>query len=114
MGRIYRDSVAAIAVVGCFLAGCSFEQAKAKAQAAKQELSATPAWNWETYPPVQKMRIATLPCQLQPKSTITVLSPLMGMLRVYVSSPQTNLPAGVLWAEFEPEIFAAEDKTLKE
>jgi hypothetical protein len=38
----------------------------------------------------------------------------MGMLRVYVTSPQTNLPAGFLWAEFEPEIFAAEEKSLNE
>ncbi|HEV8541776.1 MAG TPA: hypothetical protein VGR78_05240 [Verrucomicrobiae bacterium] len=60
------------------------------------------------------MRIATLPCQLQPKSTITVVSPLMGILRVYIWSPQTNLPPGFLWAEFEPEIFAAEEKALKE
>jgi len=94
--------------------GCSFQPTKAKAQATGQELSAIPAWNWDAYPPVDKMRIATLPCQLQPKSTIAVLSPLMGMLRVYVSSPQTNLSAGVLWAEFEPEIFAAEARTLKE
>jgi hypothetical protein len=33
---------------------------------------------------------------------------------VYVTSPQTNLPSGFLWAEFEPEIFAAEEKSLAE
>lgn len=99
------------------LSGCSFQEAKAKAQRVSAQNAATaktPAWNWESYPLMSSMRIATLPCQLQPKSTINVLSPLMGMLRVYVSSPQTNLNAGVLWAEFEPEIFAAEEKSLNE
>jgi hypothetical protein len=93
--------------------GCSFEPAKAKAQARNPETSAQ-KWNWDAFPAVNRMKVATLPCQLQPKSTITVLSPLMGNLRVYVTSPQTNLKQGVLWAEFEPEIFAAEEKSLRE
>lgn len=71
-------------------------------------------WNWEEYPPVTRMRIGVLPCQLQPKSMITMNSPLLGILRVYVNSPQMDVPSGFLWAEFEPEIFAAEQKTLEQ
>ncbi len=41
-----------------------------------------------------------------------MISPLMGSLRVYATAPQTNLSAGILWAEFEPEIFAAERTAL--
>ncbi len=61
-----------------------------------------------------QMRVATLPCQLQPKSTITVVSPIAGLLRMYVNTPQANLPANTLWAEFEPEIFAQEQQALAE
>jgi hypothetical protein len=109
--------IAAFGVAG--FAGCSFQTAKAKSRSARTDaadgmVTAAPAWNWENYPPVTRMKLATLPCQLQPKSTIVVSSPLMGILRVYVSAPQTNLPAGFLWAEFEPEIFAAEKKSLTE
>jgi hypothetical protein len=105
----------ATALVALGLTGCGFESAKAKAPVPKPaEVTKSPAWNWDSYPSVTRMRVATLPCQLQPKSAITMQSPMMGMLRVYANSPQTNLPAGFLWAEFEPEIFAAEETALKE
>src|SRR3954469_2700130 len=68
-------------------AGCSLESAKAKVQQAKSgDAVKTTAWNWEQYPPVTRMRVATLPCQLLPKSTITMISPLMGSLRVYATA----------------------------
>ena len=109
----------AAAVLGSGLAGCSWEDVKAKApqRSAVQggaDAAKTPNWSWENYPPVTRMRVATLPCQLLPKSTITMMSPLVGALRVYVTAPQTNLSAGHLWAEFEPEIFAAEQTALKD
>lgn len=114
----------ASALLLCLIAlgasGCSPKQAKAKlpeltrAKSPNPSAPAGPAWNWESYPEMRRMRVASLPCQLQPKSTITVLSPISGMLRVYVESPQAHLPADQLWAEFEPEIFAQEEQTLKE
>jgi hypothetical protein len=71
-------------------------------------------WNWEVYPAVQRMRLATLPCQLLPKSSISIYSPMLGVLRVYATQPQTNLPANAVWAEFEPAIFAAEAQALQD
>jgi hypothetical protein len=79
--------------------------------------AASPAlqnWSWEVYPAVQRMRLAVLPCQLQPRSSITIFSPMLGVLRVYATHPQTNLSAGFVWAEFEPTIFAAEAEALEE
>lgn len=73
-----------------------------------------PHWNWEVYPAVQRMRLATLPCQLLPKSSISIYSPLLGVLKVYATQPQTNLPAAMVWAEFEPEMFKAEADALEE
>jgi hypothetical protein len=61
-----------------------------------------------------RMRLATLPCQLLPKASITMHSPLVGVLRVYATQPQTNLMGGLVWAEFEPTIFAAESEALEE
>jgi hypothetical protein len=102
-------------VAATVLSGCSLENARAKAPGKLAgEAANNTAWNWELYPPVTRMRVATLPCQFLPKSTITMISPLMGSLRVYATAPQTNLHAGYLWAEFEPEIFAAEETALKE
>jgi hypothetical protein len=37
-----------------------------------------------------------------------------GHLRVYVDQPQTNLQAGVVWAEFEPDLLASEAEALEE
>jgi hypothetical protein len=114
MNRVPLTLLAGIALAG--FSGCSLESIKAKtpAVAAADSTAKPPTWNWENYPPVTRMRVATLPCQLLPRSTITMASPLVGNLRVYVTSPQTNLSAGVLWAEFEPEIFAAEEQALKD
>jgi hypothetical protein len=61
-----------------------------------------------------RMRIAQLPCQLQPKSTITVVSPISGLLRIYTPSPQANLETGFLWGEFEPEILKQDEVVLAE
>jgi hypothetical protein len=97
------------------LIGCSPKTPKAAFARPSAPAAATAAnWNWDAYPPTTKMRIGTLPAQLQPKSTIAVQSPLSGTLRVYVTSPQTNLPSDFLWAEFEPDIFAAEAKSIEE
>lgn len=71
-------------------------------------------WSWEVFPAVQRMRLATLPCQVLPKSSISIYSPMLGVLRVYAAQPQTNLAANSLWAEFEPAIFAAEAQALEE
>src|SRR3954451_12155160 len=73
-----------------------------------------PHWSWEVFPAVQRMRLATLPCQLQPKSSISIYSPMLGVLRVYATQPQTNLPAASIWAEFEPDMFKAEGEALQE
>lgn len=73
-----------------------------------------PPWNWDAYPPTGRMRLAQLSCQLLAKSSITISSPLLGVLRVNVSQPQTHLEAGFVWAEFEPAMFAAEEKAIEE
>lgn len=94
---------------------CSPESASAKNKSGKSgPTQSGPPWNWEAYPPMTLMRIATLPCQLQPKSTITVVSPISGLLRLHVTSPEAHLEANRLWAEFEPEIFAQEEIALAE
>lgn len=41
-------------------------------------------------------------------------APVSGQLRVYVDRPQTNLPAGFIWAEFEPKALAMEASELAE
>lgn len=71
-------------------------------------------WKWEVFPAVPRMRLATLPCQLLPKSSISIYSPMLGVLRVYATQPQTNLPANCVWAEFEPAMFQAEAQGLEE
>jgi hypothetical protein len=105
-----------LCVITAGAVGCSPKTARAKLPdlARPNATAATPAWNWENYPEMKRMRVAVLPCQLHPKSTITVLSPISGMLRVYVNSPQASLPANYLWAEFEPEILAQQEQTLQE
>ena len=54
------------------------------------------------------MRLASLPCQVQPRVSLTINAPISGQLRVYTDRPQTNLPAGFLWAEFEPKSLQME------
>lgn len=114
----FRCRLLAIGFVTAVIStGCSPEDAKAKVKTVTKQTHARatgPAWNWEAYPPMKRMRVATLPCQLQPKSTITVISPIAGLLRVYVNAPQSHLAANTLWGEFEPEIFAQEEENIKE
>ncbi|MGZ8938309.1 MAG: hypothetical protein ACXW32_03770 [Limisphaerales bacterium] len=101
----------------CVAAGlgiaCSPKAAKAKDEKGARTASG-PEWNWEIYPPLTRMRVAQLPCQLQPKSTITVVSPISGLLRIYAPAPQSPLAANFLWAEFEPEILAQDKLVLEE
>jgi len=85
--------------------GCSPRNAQAAPPPA-------PSWSWATYPPVEKMRLAVLPCRVLPKTSLTINASLSGLLRLYVDRPQTNLPAGFVWAEFEPKILAAESDAL--
>lgn len=79
--------------------------------------AATPApasavWTWDPYPSAEKMRLATLPCQVMPKTSLTINAPVSGQLRIYVDRQQTNLPAGFLWAEFEPKALSIEAAEL--
>ena len=107
----------ALSLIAMAATGCSPKSAKAKLPEfarAHQPTNAGPAWNWESYPEMKRMRVAILPCQLQPKSTISIVSPITGMLRVYTNSPQANLPANYLWAEFEPEMLVQQEQTLNE
>ena len=98
------------------LAGlCACKERSGQKQAAAGPATNQPvAWSWDAYPLVPRMRVAALPCQLQPKSQIALHSPLLGLLRVHISKPQTNLPAGFVWGEFEPAIFASEAEALEE
>jgi hypothetical protein len=79
-----------------------------------QSANAIPAWNWDAYPAVRKMKLATLPCVLQPRSQITINSTLAGALKLYIDQPQTNLESGRVWGEFEPTIFELEAKGFEE
>jgi hypothetical protein len=103
----------AAAIAGLFV-GCSPGAVKAKGSRDEGQTAIGSAWNWEQYPIMSRMRVAVLPCQLQPKSTITVVSPISGLLRVYVNAPQKDLAANTLWAEFEPESFAQEEQAMAE
>lgn len=118
MKRLKTTLILPILAVG-LLVGCSPESANAKGDARKSGKNGSAAgpakaWNWESYPPMKRMRVAQLPCQLQPKSTITVVSPISGLLRIYAPSPQSDLKAGFLWGEFEPEILKQDEVVLLE
>ena len=106
--RNVAAAIASVTILAAIATGCSAKEAKAKAdkKSASGPVGATGlAWNWEQYPSLARMRIGQLPCQLQPKSTITVMSPISGLLRIYAPSPQSQQKAGFLWGEFEPEIL---------
>lgn len=60
------------------------------------------------------MRLATLPCQILPRTSLTINAPISGQLRLYIDRPQTNLPSGFLWAEFEPKALTMEAGELAE
>lgn len=104
-----------------FASACSQKSPKPKIGRAAQPaltdapaLNNTPAWNWDAYPAVHKMKLATLPCVLQPRSQITINSTLAGALKIYIDQPQTNLQSGVIWGEFEPTIFELEADSFEE
>jgi hypothetical protein len=75
---------------------------------------AKPPWRWELYPSTNRIRLATLSCKVQAKSSLTLTAPITGMLHVHVHTQQTNLTAGTIWAEFEPKQFIEEAKALKD
>src|SRR5215212_254682 len=93
-----------------FVSACSPKTPKAKASLGPsgESLNGLPAWNWDAYPAVRKMRLGTLPCTLHPRSQIAINSTLAGALKLYLNQPQTNLQAGVVWGEFEPTMFETE------
>ena len=95
---------------------CSPKTPKAKASIgiSGESLNNVPAWSWDSYPAVRKMKLGTLPCTLHPRSQIAINSTVAGALKVYVNQPQTNLDAGVVWGEFEPKIFEVESNALEE
>lgn len=99
--------VAACIAPAAFAVGCSSKHSNSA-------LPPAPKWSWAPYPLMEKMRLAVVPCRVLPKTSLVINSPLAGVLRLYVDRPQTNLPAGFLWAEFEPKILAAEAETLAE
>ncbi|HYE33163.1 MAG TPA: hypothetical protein VEH27_17175 [Methylomirabilota bacterium] len=103
--RIWIALTAVLLVAGV---GCSKSPQTVKASSEKKE------WNWDAYPLLPKMRLATLSCQLQPQSMLSIPSPVAGRIRLYVNQPQTNLPQGALIAEFEPEVFRSEGEALEE
>lgn len=89
-------------------AGCT----KTAHQAQQEDAPATPRFSLDTYPRMNKMRLAILPCRVLPRTSMTVNSPFAGQLRLYVDKPQTNLAGGLVWAEFEPKILMAESNAL--
>ncbi|MDX1952595.1 MAG: hypothetical protein SFY81_10435 [Verrucomicrobiota bacterium] len=95
-----------------FLAGCD-KNKKSSSTITPQHSGTNSIFNWTAYPTVTRMRLGTLSCQLLPRSVIPITAPVQGNLRLYVSTPQTNLPANFLWAEFEPDIYAAEAESLE-
>jgi hypothetical protein len=117
LARARNSSRLLLPAVGCaaitLFVACSPAAAKARDDK-KAKTASGPGWDWEAYPRKTRMRVAQLPCQLLPKSTITVISPISGLLRIYTPAPQTNLPAGFLWGEFEPEILAQDELVLQE
>jgi len=60
------------------------------------------------------MRLANVPCRVLPKTSLNINAPFSGTVRLYVDRPNTNLVAGIVWAEFEPKMLAAESNSLYE
>lgn len=109
-------TILSLALLLTVATACSKKHAAVHAVKAASLVSSTnqPAWNWDAYPAVKKMRLGLLPCTLQPRSQITINSTLAGSLKLYVAVPQTNLPAGLVFGEFEPSIFELESKAIDE
>jgi hypothetical protein len=91
-------------------AGCS----RSPVSSSNAPTPASARWNWQSAPMVERMRLGILPCRVMPKSSQTQMSPLTGTLRVYVDRQQTNVPAGFVWARFEPKVFEAQSNALRE
>lgn len=72
------------------------------------------SWSWDAYPAVRKMQLAVVSCQVLPKTSLIFNAPVSGRLRLYIDQPQTNLPAGFIWAEFEPKVLKMEGDELAE
>jgi len=89
-------------------------RAKTSVVASLDATTNQPAWNWDAFPAVRRMRLGMLPCTLQPRSQITMNSTISGTLKLYVNVPQTNLQSGVVFGEFDPAIFELEAKALEE
>jgi hypothetical protein len=105
----FRDAGWALALIGLTLLSACTKPAGNNAAAA-----VTNRWSWESYPVVEKMRLGILPCRVLPKASSSINSPLTGLLRIYVDKQQTNVPAGFVWAEFEPKLLAASSNALAE
>ena len=103
------ELLTALAIALVLLTACS-PQTEVRADKAP----AKPPWRWELYPSTNRIRLATLSCKVQAKSTLTLTAPITGMLHVHVHTQQTNLTAGTIWAEFEPKQFIEEAKALKD
>jgi len=93
-----------------FLVGCKPKPDSSAPAAAPPPV----AWSWAGYPVTNQIRLATLSCKVLPKSSLTIVSPLNGLLRVKLNVAQTNLAAGKVWAEFEPRLLAGEEEVLQE
>lgn len=102
------------AALSFFVAFLLFGVSGCSQKSASSITPATNAWSWAPYPAAEKMRLATLPCQVLPKASLTISAPVSGQLRLYVDRPQTNLPAGFLWGEFEPKALNLEAAELSE
>ena len=105
--RRLRGCVLCLLGVWLLVSGCSQKPAA-------PALATAASWSWETYPAVEKMRLATLPCQILPRTSFTINAPVSGQLRLYIDRAQTNLPAGFVWAEFEPKALNLEAAELAE
>ena len=103
------ELLTALAIALVLLTACS-PQTKARADNAP----AKPPWRWELYPSTNRIRLATVSCKVQAKSSLTLTAPITGMLHVHVHTQQTNLTARTIWAEFEPKQFIEEAKALKD
>src|SRR5205085_1307306 len=73
-----------------------------------------PRWNWEAFPLSHRMRLGVLSCRILPKASQTINSPFTSLLHLSVDRQQTNLPAGFVWAEFEPKTLHAQSNALDE
>ncbi|MDB6031023.1 MAG: hypothetical protein JWM16_1361 [Verrucomicrobiales bacterium] len=109
--RAGKDVLRTLAIFLLFGAmGCS----KVAVAPAQEDVPAPAQFSLDSYPRMNKMRLAVLTCRVLPRTSMTVNSPLAGQIKLYVDKPQTNLQTGFVWAEFEPKILAAESNALAE